>query len=93
VNLTRGLAFDLGRFGIRVNAIAPSLTLPEEAAETYADMIERFDRRRALPGFSTPADVAAAAGFLASGDARFVTGVILPVDGGITAGSGQPALF
>jgi meso-butanediol dehydrogenase/(S,S)-butanediol dehydrogenase/diacetyl reductase len=93
VNLTRGLAFDLGRFGIRVNAIAPSLTLPEEAAETYAEMIERFDRRRALPGFSTPADVAAAAGFLASGDARFVTGVILPVDGGITAGSGQPALF
>ncbi|GAA0315418.1 SDR family oxidoreductase [Actinoallomurus spadix] len=93
VNFTRGLAFDLGRFGVRVNAIAPSLTLPEEAATTYAGMIERFEQRRALSGFSTPADIAAAAGFLASDDARFITGVILPVDGGVTAGSGQPSLF
>lgn len=93
VNLTRGLAFDLGPFGIRVNAVAPSLTGPEELAETYADLIARFDRRRALAGFSTPADVAGAVGFLASDDARFITGAILPVDGGITAGSGQPSLF
>jgi meso-butanediol dehydrogenase/(S,S)-butanediol dehydrogenase/diacetyl reductase len=93
VNFTRGLAFDLGPFGIRVNTVAPSLTGPEELGSKYADMIERFNRRRALPGFSTPADIAAAVGFLASDDARFITGVILPVDGGITAGSGQPNLF
>lgn len=93
VNFTRGLAFDLGPFGIRVNTVAPSLTGPAELASKYADMIERFNRRRALPGFSTPADIAAAVGFLASDDARFITGVILPVDGGITAGSGQPNLF
>ncbi|GLY87475.1 SDR family NAD(P)-dependent oxidoreductase [Actinoallomurus iriomotensis] len=93
VNFTRGLAFDLGRFGIRVNTVAPSLTGPEELATTHADMIERFNQRRALAGFSTPADVAAAVSFLASDDARFITGTILPVDGGITAGSGQPSLF
>ena len=93
VNLTRGLAFDLGRFGIRVNTVAPSLTMPAELAPAHADLIERFDQRRALAGFSTPADVAAAVSFLASADARFVTGTILPVDGGITAGSGQPSLF
>ncbi|GAA2635010.1 SDR family NAD(P)-dependent oxidoreductase [Paractinoplanes durhamensis] len=93
VNFTRGLAFDLGRYGIRVNAVAPSLTGPEELAGEYADMIERFNQRRALAGFSTPADVAAAVSFLASEDARFITGTILPVDGGITAGSGQPDLF
>ncbi|GAA3547042.1 SDR family oxidoreductase [Amycolatopsis ultiminotia] len=93
VNFTRGLAFDLGRFGIRVNTAAPALTLGEELAPTYADLIERFDQRRALTGFSTPADVAAAVGFLASDDARFITGTILPVDGGITAGSGQPSLY
>jgi meso-butanediol dehydrogenase/(S,S)-butanediol dehydrogenase/diacetyl reductase len=93
VNFTRGLAFDLGRFGIRVNAVAPSLTGPEEMAATYAEMIERFNERRALAGFSTPADIAAAVSFLASEDARFITGTILPVDGGITAGSGQPSLF
>lgn len=93
VNLTRGLAFDLGQFGIRVNTVAPSLTGPAELATRYADMVERFNQRRALAGFSTPADVAAAVSFLASDDARFITGVILPVDGGITAGSGQPSLF
>jgi meso-butanediol dehydrogenase/(S,S)-butanediol dehydrogenase/diacetyl reductase len=93
VNFTRGLAFDLGQFGIRVNTVAPSLTGPAELASTYADMIERFNQRRALAGFSTPADVAAAVSFLASDDARFITGTILPVDGGITAGSGQPSLF
>ncbi|WP_216893757.1 SDR family NAD(P)-dependent oxidoreductase [Nocardia alni] len=93
VNFTRGLAFDLGQFGIRVNTVAPSMTGPQELATKYADMIERFNQRRALHGFSTPADVAAAVSFLASDDARFITGVILPVDGGITAGSGQPSLF
>ncbi|MDT7728992.1 MAG: meso-butanediol dehydrogenase / (S,S)-butanediol dehydrogenase / diacetyl reductase [Actinomycetota bacterium] len=93
VNFTRGLAFDLGQFDIRVNTVAPSLTGPEEMATKYADMIERFNQRRALRGFSTPADVAAAVSFLASDDARFITGTILPVDGGITAGSGQPSLF
>jgi meso-butanediol dehydrogenase/(S,S)-butanediol dehydrogenase/diacetyl reductase len=96
VNFTRGLAFDLGRFGIRVNAVAPSLTLGEEHAADHPDawrLIERFNERRALTGHSTPDDVAGSVAFLASDDARFITGVILPVDGGITAGSGQPALF
>lgn len=93
VNFTRGLAFDLGQFGVRVNTVAPSLTGPDELAATHAELIERFNQRRALAGFSTPADIAAAVSFLASDDARFITGVILPVDGGITAGSGQPSLF
>ncbi|MFG3331301.1 SDR family NAD(P)-dependent oxidoreductase [Streptomyces tendae] len=95
VNLTRGLAFDLGPFGVRVNTVAPSLTLDEEDAgrPDAAGLIERFDQRRALTGFSTPADIAAAVTFLASPDARFITGTVLPVDGGITAGSGQPNLF
>jgi meso-butanediol dehydrogenase/(S,S)-butanediol dehydrogenase/diacetyl reductase len=93
VNLTRGLAFDLGRFGIRVNTVAPSLTGPEEMATKYAGLVERFDQRRALAGIGTPADVAGAVAFLASSDARVITGVVLPVDGGITAGSGQPSLF
>jgi meso-butanediol dehydrogenase/(S,S)-butanediol dehydrogenase/diacetyl reductase len=39
-----------------------------------------------------PADIAAAIAFLASDDARFVTGVNLPVDGGVTASNGQPKM-
>ncbi|MFK0110179.1 SDR family NAD(P)-dependent oxidoreductase [Streptomyces sp. NPDC091217] len=95
VNFTRGLAFDLGRFGIRVNTVAPALTVGAEHAghPRAADLIERFNQRRALTGYSTPADIAGAVAFLASDDARFITGTILPVDGGITAGSGQPPLF
>ncbi|MEU6171805.1 glucose 1-dehydrogenase [Streptantibioticus parmotrematis] len=95
VNFTRGLAFDLGPHGIRVNAVAPSLTLDAELSghPDAAALIERFNPRRALAGHSTPDDVGAAVAFLASTDARFITGAVLPVDGGITAGSGQPALF
>ena len=95
VNLTRGLAFDLGPFGIRVNTVAPALTLSDELAASgrFDTWIDRFNERRALTGYSTPADIAGAVTFLASEDARFITGAILPVDGGITAASGQPDLF
>ncbi len=94
VNFTRALAFDLGKFGIRVNAVAPSLTLSEmsEAAIADKEFVAKFNQRMALTGYATPADIAGAVAFLASEDARFITGVILPVDGGVTAGSGQPFL-
>lgn len=95
VNFTRGLAFDLGRFGIRVNAVAPSLTVNDDhpALDQYRGLIERFDERRAITGHATPEDIAGAVTFLASDDARRITGTVLPVDGGITAASGQPNLF
>lgn len=97
VNFARGLAFDLGEYGILVNTVAPALTIGEECDGSVRSrvepLIERFNARRALRGHSTPADVAAAVAFLASEDARFITGVALPVDGGITAGSGQPDLL
>jgi meso-butanediol dehydrogenase / (S,S)-butanediol dehydrogenase / diacetyl reductase len=93
VNLTRGLAFDLGPCGIRVIAVTPSITCPEGISHprlANTDFLNRFQDRRALQGHATPDDIAGAVTFLASADARFITGVILPVDGGITAGSGQP---
>lgn len=91
VNFTRGLAVELGDRGIRVNAIAPTLTVDNTLASTPGvDVwLEKAATRQALPGHATPDDVAAAAAFLASDDARFITGVILPLDGGVTAHSGQ----
>lgn len=95
VNFARGLAFDLGVYGIRVNTVAPALTIGEDTPEFPGldALVEKFNQRRALTGYSTPADIAAAVAFLASEDARFITGALLPVDGGITAGSGQPDLI
>lgn len=95
VNFTRGLAFDVGPSGVRVNAVAPGLTMPDElAAQTpWDEFVERSQQRQALTGHSAPDDVAAAVAFLASEDARFITGAILPVDGGVSAGSGLPEYF
>jgi meso-butanediol dehydrogenase/(S,S)-butanediol dehydrogenase/diacetyl reductase len=52
--------------------------------------IARFMQRVPLGRPAQPDDIAAVAAFLASDDARYVTGVNLPVDGGVTASSGQP---
>ncbi|GAB3467408.1 SDR family NAD(P)-dependent oxidoreductase [Actinophytocola sediminis] len=86
-SLTRQLAADYGRRGIRVNAVAPGLI---ETPATRAKIAEgAFDdlvtRARPLPRVGTPADVAKVFAFLASDDAAFVTGVTIPVDGGWTS--------
>lgn len=91
VNLTRQLACDLAAKNIRVNCICPGTTLtpmiqrliwegpnPEETAKEIADM-------HLLKRFAQPEEIAQAAVFLASDDASFITGAILPVDGGYTA--------
>lgn len=94
-NFTRSLALDLAKRGVRVNAIAPSLTLTEMTAEVvkHQQLVAKFEDRIALGRYATPDDIAGPILFLASEDAAFITGVILPVDGGVTASSGQPKFF
>jgi meso-butanediol dehydrogenase/(S,S)-butanediol dehydrogenase/diacetyl reductase len=91
-NLTRAMALDYGSRGVRVNAVAPSLTLTNMTKDMVKNkkLVAKFMERMPLGRVAQPDDIAAVIAFLASDDARFVNGVILPVDGGVTASNGQP---
>jgi len=91
-NLTRAMALDYGARGVRVNAVAPSLTLTEMTKGMVKNrrLVKKFMERMPIGRIAQPDDIAAVIAFLASEDARFVNGVILPVDGGVTASNGQP---
>ena len=92
VNLTRSIALDFGARGVRANAVCPSLTRTGMTEEMLEDksLVDKFKERMPLGRVAEPADIAAVVAFLASDDARFVNGVNLPVDGGVTASNGQP---
>ena len=89
VGLTKQLSLELGRHRITVNSIAPGFILSNPATrrqwEAYGpegqeQLVGRIHTRR----LGTPEDIAAAAAFLASDDAAWITGQILSVDGGIS---------
>jgi NAD(P)-dependent dehydrogenase (short-subunit alcohol dehydrogenase family) len=91
VILTKSMAIDYGRRGIRVNCICPGgITTPLLEDIINAEGMESYRRtlleRHVLGRLGAPEEIAAAASFLASDDASFVTGHALVVDGGFTAG-------
>jgi meso-butanediol dehydrogenase/(S,S)-butanediol dehydrogenase/diacetyl reductase len=90
VTLTRSLAVELAPQGVRVDAVAPSLTTTDATADIPPHDIAEFHRRIRMGRAAEPAEVADVIAFLAGHQARFVTGVVLPVDGGLRASSGQP---
>jgi gluconate 5-dehydrogenase len=85
--LTRALAADYARDGIRVNALAPGYVATEMTAGSYADPAMHEDRRRhtMLGRWGQPDDMVGAAIFLASPASAYITGQELFVDGGWTA--------
>lgn len=92
VNFTRAMAIDYGPQGVRINSICPSLTETELTKDMIKDkkLVKAFKDRIPLRRIAQPDDIAGAYLFLAGDDARFVTGVNLPVDGGVGASNGQP---
>jgi meso-butanediol dehydrogenase / (S,S)-butanediol dehydrogenase / diacetyl reductase len=90
VNLTRALALDLGRKGVRVNSVCPSLTRTGMMEDE--ELLAKFRERIPLGRVCEPHEVAAVIAFLASEDASFVTGANVAVDGGVSASNGQPPL-
>lgn len=94
VNLTRAMAMDHALDGVRVNAVCPSFTLTPmtEDMQDNPDILARFAERIPMGRPARPEEIAAVVAFLASADAGFVTGVNLPVDGGLSASNGQPRM-
>jgi NAD(P)-dependent dehydrogenase (short-subunit alcohol dehydrogenase family) len=94
LNLTRSLAVRYGPFGVRVNAIAPgTLRTPawEQRRQQDPDVFDRVAKWYPLGRIGEPEDVSGAALFLASDEASWISGAVLPVDGGLTAGNMEMA--
>jgi 3-oxoacyl-[acyl-carrier protein] reductase len=91
--LTRNVALDFGLKGIRANCIAPGAIFTAEAVAEMDDEEIRSTRDNYVVGrWGAPEDIAGAAVYLASDEAAFVTGIILPVDGGLTIHTPEAAV-
>jgi len=87
--MTRAMAVELSPKGIRINAIAPGFITTPMTAKAFSDDPARLNKamgRTPMGKLGEPADIGDAALFLVSDAAKFITGVILPVDGGNSIG-------
>lgn len=87
IGMTKVWARELGRSGIRVNAVAPGFTATEMVASMPENILDGMRGRTPLGRLGDPRDIANAYLFLASDEASFITGEVLRVDGGIVVGT------
>ena len=88
MNLTRALSVEYVKRGIRVNAVAPGgMNTPMIAGFTMPEGVnlKEFARVTSPLGYAEPEEVAGVIAYIASDDARYMTGSIVSFDGGITA--------
>jgi len=87
--MTRSMAVDLSPLGIRVNCIAPGFIATEmssKALDSDPDRRQRVLSRTPMGHLGAPSDIGDAALFLSSDAAKYITGIVLPVDGGNSVG-------
>lgn len=87
IGMTKVWARELGRYGIRVNAVAPGFILTDMVRQMPEKVLEGMVAHTPLRRHGQPRDVANAYLFLASDEASFITGDVLRVDGGIVIGT------
>ncbi|MBU0490719.1 MAG: beta-ketoacyl-ACP reductase [Chloroflexi bacterium] len=87
IGMTKVWARELGRYNIRVNAVAPGFTLTEMVRQMPEKVLDGMKARTPLGRLGEPRDIANAYLFLASDEASYVSGAVLRVDGGIVVGT------
>jgi 3-oxoacyl-[acyl-carrier protein] reductase len=87
IAMTKTWSRELGKYGIRVNAVAPGFTMTDMAAAVPEKILERMVAHTPLGHIGAPVDIANAYVWLASDQAAFVHGATLAVDGGLVVGT------
>jgi len=83
IGFTKSLAKEVGRFNVRVNAVAPGFIATKMAEAIPEEMKMMIKKLTSLGRFGRPEEVADTIAFLASGDAGFITGAVVNIDGGL----------
>ena len=87
IGMTKTWARELGRFGIRVNAVAPGFVATEILAAMPQKVLDAMVQRTPMGRIGDPGDIAEAYCWLASDAARWISGTVLSVDGGLVIGT------
>jgi len=83
IGLSKSLAIEAGRYGITVNTVCPGFIATEAVGLYDGRMRERIEKKTALKRLGRPEEVSQVVAFLASDEASYITGAVIPVTGGI----------
>ncbi len=86
VGMARSLARELGSRGVTANVVAPGFIVTDMTAELGEDLVKKYSEQIPLGRMGSTDDIAGVVGFLISDAASYVTGAVIPVDGGLGMG-------